>query len=254
MYFQFVKTIISQEAQVQIQALLVTNLISASELHLTSPFEKLHRWSYDLKMKPQRNSTRITPEEASAADSSWRSQLSLFAKRITLARPMAKVWRTCVTKGAALGHAETNRKPTRKPSKAAAIRAAKKGRAASRAATGTIDATDTLRREPTTMSMEESSGAESRARQSNPTAVASQLLSGVIKAREKSDTLRAKWACPICSNVSLACFLRCSKCKFWRVRAEDIIERSADNALTSAITEANNALASDTDRAASVTI
>ncbi|EEY60781.1 uncharacterized protein PITG_13508 [Phytophthora infestans T30-4] len=189
MYFQFVKTIISQEAQVQIQALLVTNLISASELQLTSPFEKLHRWSYDLKMKPQRNSTRIILR---AADSSWRSQPSLFAKRITLARPMAKVWRTCVTKGAALGHAETNRKPTRKPSKAAAIRAAKKGRAASRAATGTIDATDTLRREPTPMSMEESSGAESRARQSNPTAVASQLLSGVIKAREKtSDTDRA---------------------------------------------------------------
>nr|UIE54550.1 SEP9 [Phytophthora capsici] len=126
--------------------------------------------------------------------------------------PMAKVWRIGVTKGSALGHAETNRKPTCKPRKAAAIRAAKKGRAASRAATGTIGATDTLRLEPTVMSMEESSGAEARARQSNPTAVASQPLSDVTKAREKSYTLRARWACPICSNVNLACFLRCSKC------------------------------------------
>ncbi|KAF4035835.1 hypothetical protein GN244_ATG12066 [Phytophthora infestans] len=83
---------------------------------------------------------------------------------------MAKVWMTGVTKGAALGHAETNRKPTRKPRKAAVIRAAKKERAASHVATGTIGATDTLRREPTAMSMEESSGAQSRARQSNLTA------------------------------------------------------------------------------------
>ncbi|ETN12220.1 hypothetical protein PPTG_09106 [Phytophthora nicotianae INRA-310] len=166
---------------------------------------------------------------------------------------MAKVWRTGVTKGAALG-LKAITKPTRKPRKAAAIRAAKKGRAARRAATGTISAIATLSRVPIAMSREESSGAEPRTLRSNPTAEASQPPSDVTKVWGNSDRVRGRWSCAICSNINPACFPRCSRCKLYRVRQEEVIDRPTGKALASAITEALCAIETTTECAANTTI
>ncbi|ETI32885.1 hypothetical protein F443_20375 [Phytophthora nicotianae P1569] len=59
------------------------------------------------------------------------------------ARLMGKIWKTGVTKGAALHPEAPNRKQSRKPRKAAVIRAAKQARAGRRAATERVDTTAT---------------------------------------------------------------------------------------------------------------